>query len=833
MTLRPRFFTPARAGLLAAAVFAATSAVAQTPATRTFDIPAAPLDEALARFGADTGTMIVVDADLTANRRSPGLQGTHSIDAGLVRLLAGTGLEARFNDGRYVLRAVPGAGATGSAAEAVTLATVNVAGDVGGPIVTEGTNSYAPPRASRSATGLALSVRDTPQSITVVSRQRLDDMGTSKLADVMAQTTGILVQETDSERITFTSRGYAINNFQVDGVLATFGSVGGKNTDMAAYDRVEIIRGATGLTTGAGDPSGTVNLIRKRPTAELAGNASLVVGSWNTRRVEADLGGPLALDGRVRGRLVVADDSRESFRDRYEMKRKVAYGVIEADLTDTTLLTAGYEYQKQTPTAPTWGTVLYWGWDPVAKQSYEINASRSQNLSANWGTWAPTDGTAFATLEQKLGGDWTLKGTYSHSDRSVDTDVWFGFGGAPRPDGTGVNAAAMNSRFEETMRVADINASGSFTLLGRRHDVNLGYTHNERRGESEAALTGTMPADWLTLADWRNFNGQVAPRPMTYLGRPSSVTKLTQGAAYAATRLRLSDPLSTVLGARYSSWRTRTTNYGSDGLGTPTNSGYSPDKVFTPYAGVLYDVSPNTTVYASYTDIFRPQDMRDKNDNYLDPVVGSNYEIGLKSEWLDGDMLLAAAMFRSKQDNVGEVDDSVPPNSLPGGVTAYRSTGEGNRVAGWEVEATGRLTPAWNVSAGISRTESKNALGERINTTQPMNLMRVFTTYKLPGALDKMTVGGGITWQSSIFRNGNRPVAERPNGTLVTESTRMNQSSFYLVNLMASYEINRNFTAALNVNNLFDKHYYRNVGFYSGVHWGEPRSVQLTLRGKF
>lgn len=800
---------------------------------RRFDIPAGPLDEALARFGSTAGAMIAVDADLTAGKRSAGLQGSYTVEQGLAALIAGSGMRAHAENGRYVLRASPALGAAmpmdgnGPA----TLAPVSVSASAIADPVTEKSGSYAT-RSTSTSTKLALSPRETPQSVTVVTRQRLDDMGVNKLSEVLAQTTGILVQETDSERITFSSRGYAINNFQVDGVLNTYGSIGGKNTDMIVYDRVEVIRGATGLTTGAGDPSGTVNLVRKRPTHEFAANGALLAGSWKLRRAEADVGGPLAFDGHLRGRLVVADESRESFRDFYEMKKKVAYGILEADLGDRTVLTAGYEYQKQTPTAPTWGTVLYWGWNPAAKQSYLVNMPRSTNLSSRWGTWAPEESTAFTTLEHELNDNWKIKGTYSHSRRKVDTDVYFGYGGTPRPDGSGVTIAAMNSRYDETMSVADVNATGKVELFGQRHDLTFGYTTNRRHNATEASNTADMPASWNVIPDWRNWNGNVAQPSATYLGYPSSTTTLRQSAAYGAARVKLAEPLAAVLGARYSSWRTESDNFNSNGS-FRSHTGYSPDKAFTPYAGLLYDIDRRTTVYASYTDIFKPQNNRDKAGQYLDPIVGANYEIGAKSELLDGKLNLAAAVFRSTQDNVAEVDDTVPEGYLPGGETAYRSTGKGNKVRGWEVEASGMLSPVWNLSAGVSRSVTRNALGVPINTTTPSNLLRLFTTYKLPGALDRITVGGGLTWQSSIFRNGNRPVAERANGTLVYSPTRMTQSSVYLVNLMAQYRMTDNLALSLNVNNLFDKHYYRNVGFYSGVHWGEPRSVQVTLRGRF
>ena len=243
--------------------------------------------------------------------------------------------------------------------DATTLDTVKVTAD--GDIPTSYTVKQA-----RTATKLDLSLRHTPQSVTVVTRQRLDDMGLFALSDVMGQVTGVHVSVTDSERISYISRGYAINNFQIDGMLNTFGGSLKTNTDSAIYERIEVVRGATGLTTGAGDPSGTINMVRKRPTDTMAMSAGITLGRWGNQRLEADIGGPVALDGRVRARFVAAKQQSDSFRDIYRLDKDVFYGIVQADLSDSTLFEVGYDYQSPKTTGVTWGVVPYWG--PMARR---------------------------------------------------------------------------------------------------------------------------------------------------------------------------------------------------------------------------------------------------------------------------------------------------------------------------------------------------------------------------------------------------------------------------------------------------------------------------------
>lgn len=712
------------------------------------------------------------------------------------------------------LMIAPLAHADGTAeSSARTLDTVKVTADGEIP------NSYTVKNA-RSATRLDLSLRETPQSVTVITRQRLDDMGLFSLSDVMGQVTGVSVSVTDSERINYVSRGYTIDNFQIDGMLNTFGGSVKTNTDSVIYERIEVIRGATGLTTGAGDPSGTISMIRKRPTDTFQMGANLTVGRWGNRRLEADLGGPVAWDGRIRARVVAAKQQSDSFRDVYSLDKDVFYGIVQADLSDNTLFEVGYEYQSPRTTGVTWGVVPYWGADGTP-----ANLPRSTNLSASWSAWPIVEKTSFARLEQQLGNGWSVKGSISHAVRDTDGSVWYGAAGNPRADGTGVTAYISHFNEHSTMDVFDVNVGGPFQLFGREHELVFGLGQSVRKGKSEG-MDFDYDDAYAVVPDWRHWTGNVPVLPVTRLGRLSSQNELRQSAAYVAARLRLADPLLAVVGARYGSWETRSWAYGYDVNGSrnrTTRTGYRPDDMLTPYAGLVYDFNSIFSGYVSYTDIFKPQNYRDRNGNYLEPVVGNMYEAGVKAEFFGGLLNASAAVFEGKQDNVAEIDDSVPVNSLPDGSQAYRSTGKGNKVKGWEIETQGSIGEQWNVSAGFAHTVIRNKDGVLQRTTAPQDTFRLNTSWR-PGGVDgRFWLGGGVTWQSSIWNTSTKPDRSK---------ARITQDAFYLVNLAGGYCFNENFSAQLNINNLLDKKYFNNVGFYNGVYWGEPRNVTVTLRWK-
>jgi len=680
-------------------------------------------------------------------------------------------------------------------------------------------NSYTV-KSANTATRLDLSLRQTPQSMTVITRQRLDDMGLFSLSDVMGQVTGVQVLVTDSERINYVSRGYNITNFQVDGMLNTFGGSIKTNTDNVIYERIEVIRGATGLTTGAGDPSGTISFVRKRPTDTFQAGANLTVGRWGNQRLEADLGGPVAWDGRVRARVVAAKQQSDAFRDVYKLDKDVFYGIVQADLTDSTLFEVGYEYQSPRTTGVTWGMVPYWGAD-----GKPANLPRSTNLSASWSAWPIIEKTRFARVEQQLGSGWALKGTYTHADRDTDGSVWYGAAGYPRPDGTGVTAYVSHFNETSAMNVFDVNVGGPFRLFGREHELVFGIGQSLRKGESEATDFDYDDA-YAQVPDWRNWTGDVPRLPVTRLGYLGSANELRQRAAYLAARLQLADPLLAVLGARYGSWETTSWRYNHDDAGNLTStvrSGYKPDNAFTPYAGLVYDFNSTFSGYVSYTDIFQPQNYRDRNNTYLEPVVGRMYEAGLKAEFFDGLLNASAAVFEGEQDNVAEIDDSVPANSLPNGDQAYRSSGKGNKVKGWELETQGSIGESWNLSAGYSHTTIRNRGGVLLKTTTPHDMLRLNASWR-PGGIDgRYWLGGGVTWQDRIWNTSTKADRSKENIT---------QPAYYLLNLAGGYRFNENFSAQVNISNLLDKKYYNNVGFYQGVYWGEPRNVTLTLRWK-
>ena len=453
------------------ASLASLSALALMPAQASaqsqtlYQIAPGPLGSALTQFGVQAGVTISFDTEQARHLKTAGLEGSYSIEEGLDRLLANSGLQAeRQSNGGYVLVA-------SGTADALELGATQVITNQLGT-VTEGSGSYTP-GAIATATRLVLTPRETPQSISVITRQHMDDFALDNVDDVMRHTPGITVSAYDTDRTNYYSRGFSINNFQYDGIPSAVRNVaysaGNTLSDMAIYDRIEVLKGASGLLSGAGSLGGTINLVRKKPTSDFHGHITTGAGSWDNYRTEVDVSGPLTESGNVRGRAVAAYQDRQSYIDRYSNQTSVFYGILEVDLTPDTLLTVGADYQDNKPQGSTWS-----GSFPLYNYAGEINsAKRSFSNATDWSSWQQYTRTVFATLEQDLGSGWVAKLQLDHKLNGYDAQLGAIQFNQPAADGT-AKINAQRYKGDTTSDAADLYVSGPYEFLGREHDLVLG-----------------------------------------------------------------------------------------------------------------------------------------------------------------------------------------------------------------------------------------------------------------------------------------------------------------------------------------------------------------------
>ncbi|WP_223432483.1 TonB-dependent siderophore receptor [Pseudomonas sp. GL-B-26] len=773
------------------------------------------LSNALTELGMQTNLQILYSPDQVAGIKSRAVSGSLEPSDALKALLQGTGISFQINGNSVTL--VSGGGSS------LQLGATTISGQALG-LTTEDTGSYTT-GATTTATKLPLTLRETPQSVTVVTRQQMDDRGAKSVGDVLRNTPGVTAQKYDSDRTEFSARGFAITNYQYDGINLPYDGVYGENPnnsdDAASLDRVEVIKGATGLMTGSGDPSATVNLVRKKPTKEFKASVSATAGYWDNYRTEGDISGSLNDSGSVRGRFVGALQDKDSYIDHYSQKKDLFYGVLEADLTDDTLLTLGVDKSSATPRGSSWT-----GNAPYFTDGGRTDFSRSFNPGADWSRRDFDSVTYFSSLEQALANDWKFKASFDQKTTDHDTQLASASGGsADRTTGEGNFLYWGRWEGHRVQNTADVNVSGPFTLGGREHELVAGFMASHSRQTGATYDTSAFELVPGSIYDW---NGSLPKQEFPKNGKYERTQ--SQNGLYLATRLRPTDDLSFILGSRLSTFKyNEDYSYYPGGTLTDTHASYKEHGVVTPYAGVVYDLNDTYSVYASYTKIYQPQINKDINGSTLAPVEGDSYETGLKAAYFEGKLNASLAFFRIEQDNVAQSIGT----DLNTGDGIFKAT-DGATTNGVELELAGALAQDWNVSAGYTyaRTRDKDEqriFGFPLATSKPEHVIRTFTTYRLPGALDQFTVGGGISWQSAFYGQSYSPNVGGGEGG----STMLKQGGYTLVDLMTRYQYDEHLSFTANAYNIFDKKYQTGLGNFGTTFYGEPRNMQITAKYDF
>ncbi len=662
-----------------------------------------------------------------------------------------------------------------------------------------------------TATGLGLTLLETPQSVSVITIHRIADQNLRSLTDVVNNAPGTSAKGRDSSRQTYSARGFVIDNYQIDGVPIAWtggGEAGETQSDTSLYERIEVVRGATGLLTGAGNPSASINLVRKHATSEtLSGNTSLSVGRWDTYKATADVSGPLTGDGSARGRAVVNYEDGDSFRDLAGDTKQVFYGTVDVDLTEHTLFRAGASYQDNDPTASTWGGLASWYSD-----GSRTDWDRSTTVGADWTSWGSTVENYYADLVHEFNNGWRAKISVNHNINAADLDLVFLFGVVDRDTGLGLGASPYRADTEREQTSVSFQVNGTYSLFGREHDLTVGAIDSK----DDSVSSSYARTDVAPVGNFFQWDGSY-PQPTWGESSTNVDVSTDQFGFYSATRLSLSDSVKFILGARVADWERSGIMWGA-----PLDFG--DNGVVIPYAGVLYDLTSQHTLYASYTEIFQPQEERDRNLSYLDPIVGESTEIGLKSRFFGEALQTTITYFNILQDNLAQEDG--PAFLLGNGqlFQPYRGA-EGAESKGYEIEVVGQLLEGWDISFSYTNFTVEDAEGQSVNTDQPDEMLKLYTTYRFPGSWNQLTLAGGINWQTDNYTSTFNPVTGQPE--------RLEQDDYSLVSLMLRYDLSPQLAVQLNVENALDETYYNQIGFFSQLEYGEPRDVTLSLSYQF
>jgi len=657
------------------------------------------------------------------------------------------------------------------------------------------------------ASRLDLSVIEIPQSVSVISGAQMADFQLKDVNSALYSATGLNIERIETDRTYYTARGFDVTNFQIDGVgLPLTSGNNHANEDTAIYERIEVIRGANGLMTGVGNPSATVNFIRKRPTqnTQISVNGSL--GSWNNRRFEVDVSTPVS--DAVGVRFVAVQHEMESYLDRYQKDKSVFYGFVEAQLTDSTDISISHSYNKSEATGNLWGANPLYYSDGSA-----TNFDSSVGTSANWSFWDVTKNNTVIELNHYFNSNWSLRSTYSRKTTDEDSELFYVFGTPNKITGLGLTGYASEYLNDDEHTLFDAYISGDFTLFGRSHELVAGINFAKMSYIDQSLYDNTTGNGFPAMPKLEDWNGN-AVRATLKDGKTGSDVSNKQKAVYITARLNLFEGFNTIIGGRYNDWEATGTSYSKTQNSEATE--------FIPYLGLVYQITPELMAYASYTETFVSQTEQDINDQLLDPITGNNQELGLKYSFFNESLIASFAYFDTEQVNVATLD----PRTKDLAIDKQRHIPiDGLSSHGVEFEVAGQLAEGLQISAGI--TDYSISGDEAVSNYTPDTLIKIAATYSLP-QIEGLTLGINMRWQGEISRDQGIVGVDFANAGQKIITT---QDAYAVVNLMARYEFTDNVSLTINANNVTDEKYLNSL-YWAQSYYGAPANYSATVTWK-
>ncbi len=702
----------------------------------------------------------------------------------------------------------------------------------------------------------ATPLKDTPNTVTVIERDQIEAQNLFTLEDALTATNGITVNGVGSEDPSFFSRGFAISNYLIDGVPTFAFNFPSAVPDLFFYDRLEVLRGPAGLFSGSGNPAGSINMIRKRPLDSFKMQASAGYGTYDNARFELDVSAPIGPKAGLRVGVMAQD--QDQFFDTAHRNRIGAFAVGSLEIGDRTTLTVGGNYDRFRPAVQSGLPGILGGLDGSDGQLLDVK--RSTYLGADWNRFNAETWTGFAEITHKISDRWTLRATGLFTD--VDrVDIYSYIGNQPvtATNGTTSHIAYRGDSKQQT-RSFDFNGVGSFPLFGRDQVLILGADYQASSGTSYATRLSNYaridvynpvsplepPLDPYAASPYYPVQGSgatcpnastaIVPAPANCVLQVygGSSTDIEQYGLYGQMRLSPVDGVTLIGGGRLTWWDTTTATLLAPSGVLPAPTRYGVDNRFTPYAGLVWDVTRTLNLYASYADSFTPQAApvgRARPDGgRIEPLVGAQYEAGTKLSLMNDRLLLSAAVYQITQTNRLFNDPDI--------ATVVLQTGK-VRARGLEAEASGEILPGWRINGGYTYTktrylEDQTTANEGLPLVPiiPKHMAKAFTNYApTNGALAGVSFGGGVTWFSGTY--GGVAAGVNANGSF-RPSTIVRQGSYAVLDLRAGYRLSERLGVSVNVNNVLDKTYYARIAATGrGNYYGSPRTAFATLRYTF
>lgn len=662
-------------------------------------------------------------------------------------------------------------------------------------------------RKSRGATGLNLDVFQTPQSLTIIEADVIDNFGLVDINSMLKMSTGINVDSTETDRTYYNARGFDITSMHVDSVGMPFGALVVGDLDTAIYQKVEVIRGSNGLITGLGNPSGTVNYVRKRPGNEFAMSTKLTAGRWDNQRAVVDVSTPLAESGRWAARFVGVYQEKDSWLDHYENDRNVASFVVDGQLSNSLTMAFGYTRQDNNSDGVMWGAVPI-----IYSNGEQLDFDVSTTTAMDWTYWNTLTETAFVELGWQISDNWNLLTTVTQTDYEEQSELFYVYWNTGLDPVTGLGMNSYPGKYEGTEEalIWDTVLHGAFDAWGLQHEINLGLSIADRESED---LDYTALEGFVAMPAFPGWSGYEVPRPAWGAPYKAAQDDTSLNRLYGTLLLSLTEDFRLILGMSVVDYENQGESWG---VSTDSDEDGS-----SPYIGFTWEVAEGVNLYASYSDIYQPQYYEDELLQPLGSAEGKSYEVGLKKQFANN-LLASVAIFKTEQENLEEfIDyddgDGVDDDDFSDDFDHAIYHGIDVESEGIELEVSGQIAEGVTIQAGYTYLEMKDPEGNETRTFIPRNTFKLLTAWT-PQWQEALNLGLSLRWQDDIYYE--------------SDYGRISQDSYAVIGGYASYDLSEELTLSLNVDNLTDEKYLSSVK-YEQAWYASPLNYSMSLDWHF
>ncbi|WP_371998725.1 TonB-dependent siderophore receptor (plasmid) [Tistrella mobilis] len=804
---------------VALAVGMAGMVLAQAPAARAagadgvqlaqagqgYDIPAQSLTGAITSFGRQSGLQVTLDAAVAGDLRSPGVRGSYTPEEALRRLLQGTGVTYRFVDARTVtLTPVDGQGAQ-------VLDPLEVDADrrvespwgpVAGFVATRGAT------ATKTDTPLI----ETPQTISVVTRDQMDAQAAQTMPQALRYTAGMQTDRNGAdERTDFLySRGFQVSQY-LDGLRLINGTWAVPQIDSYGLERIEVVKGPASVLYGQVSPGGLANLVSKRPQAEALNEVQLQYGEYNRLQAAFDSTGELTPRGNVLYRITGLARGADTQMDQVKEERYAINPSLTWLMDDDTTLTILGKYQN----------------DP-ALGGYQRLPAIGTALSSAFGD-IPTDlyvgDPTFDKEERKeysLGYEFEHRFddvfTFRQNARFLRTDGDFGylFTGPLVAGTSNIRRNAVIADEVNDAITVDNQVQAKFSTGDVKHVAILGLDYQNNKNESDVAYYAANPIDYTNPQ--YGSPGIDFSAPWDWL---KSSQRLEQTGVYVQDQIAY-DRWRLTLGARQDWLETRTfARRPSDPDGGNTNID---DSELTVRSGLLYLFDNGIAPYVSYSESFEPLAGTDRDGTPFKPTTGQQYEVGVKYQPKGWNSFFAVSLYHLTQQNVaasyvGEENGEFFLYSMQTGEVRSRGLDAEAKIA---IDENFSLTAAYSyLDAEVTDAGPADVTEGKTPVYMPEHSGSLWADYRfLDGYAAGLGLGAGIRVSGKTW--GDAANTFEVPGYAVYDAAVRYDLSYLSPDLQGA-------KFSINATNLTDKIYVADCQNLTNCYYGSRRKVYATL----